>query len=130
MLAFMRASGLSNEIAAADVARQTANQNMALGIATDDIVAQGEIGRRNIAGSHEARGVYRSGAQLRAQSEQEAAQSRALGAARLGTASTIGGLQSQLLQTIAGNQQRATELGLSTASEQARQRRLAEEGLL
>lgn len=130
MLAFIRSSGLANDVASADVARRTDNYNRALGIATDDINAQGERSRRGIAGNYESRGVYRSGAQLRAQSEQEADQARRLGAARLSTADAIGGLQSQLLQTIANNQQRAAELGLTTGQNQYQQNRLSQEGLL
>lgn len=128
-LAFARASGLSDQIAAGAVARRTGNINMALNIATGDMERQGTISRRNIAGSHEARGVFRSGANLRAQGEQEAAQAARASALQLGARSDIGDLNSNLLQTIAGNQQRTVELGLTTAADMDEQEKLAKLGL-
>lgn len=118
MLAFIRASGMSNEIAAADVARRQAAINQALGIATQDTEAAGEQSRRNIAGGMEARGVFRSGQNMLAQQYQEEAQARRLGALRLAAANQIGDLHSGLLSQIAANQQKAASLALTTGMNQ------------
>jgi len=125
MLAFIRSSGMANEIAASDVARKTATLNQALGIATQDLAAQGEDARRNIAGSMEARGFHRSGQHLLENQRQEAAQARRLGGLRLTTADQIADLQSGPLARIAGNQQRAAELALNTGMNQDTQAGLA-----
>lgn len=130
MLAFMRASGLSNEIAAADVARDTSATQRALGIATDDLGIRGEQERRGISNNQEDRGVFRSGQTLTRTAEQEGAQARQLGAMQDAAANRVSGLQSGLLAKIAANQQSAAEAGLTTGQSQYQQRRLAEEGLL
>ena len=112
ILAFLRTSGMAQEVAAADVARRQAAIRQALGQNLEELEAQGDVGRRNIAGSQEARGMFRSGQTLTRTAEQEAAQARQAGQLQGQAASQIGDLQGGLLNQIAQNQARASELGL------------------
>lgn len=109
--AFLRASGLSEQTAANDVARRQAAINTALNTNLDDLAAQGDIARRNIAGNQEARGVYRSGQTLQRTAEQQAAQARQQSALQQNALNQVNDLSGQLAQQVANNQQRAAELG-------------------
>lgn len=113
ILAFLRAAGYSESAAAADVARRRNDIENALGLSIDDLDARGEQERENIAGSQEARGMFRSGQTLNRTAEQEAQQGRQSGALQQQAASQIGNLTSSLTQQIAQNQQRAQELALA-----------------
>lgn len=116
-LAFLRASGLSGSIATADADRRRNDINIALGIGTDDLNASGEQERRGISDSQEDRGVYRSGQTLRRLGEQEASQGRRRSAIELAASGQLGDIESNLLQTLAGNEVRGAELGLSLSGD-------------
>lgn len=113
ILAFLRAAGYAGEAATADVARRRNDIENALGLSIADLDARGEQARRGISGNFESRGVFKSGAHLRDQAEQEATQGRQAGALEQQAASQIGNLTSSLTQQIAQNQQRAQELAVT-----------------
>lgn len=111
ILAFLRSSGLAEQVAANDVARRQTAINQALGIGIEDLNQKGEISRRNIGNSYEDRGVYRSGANLRDQAEQEAQQARQQGALQFQARDDMNNLSGGLTSMIAENQQKAAEMG-------------------
>lgn len=102
-LAYRASLGLESDTAVARLrgAQDTARRNAALGIA--DVQAQGEIGRENIAGGMEARGLSLSGEREKAIARQRAAQGRQ----EAGIASNAGGSLGDLEFQIA--QQRASQ---------------------
>lgn len=114
VLAFLRSSGLSEQTAANDVARRQAAIGQALNTNLNDLGAQGQIARRNIAGNFESRGVLASGQALQAQAENEAQQARQQTAMQQNAMNQINDLSGQLAQQVANNQQRASELGVQS----------------
>lgn len=114
-LAFLRASGLTEQIALGDAARRRDSINQALGIAVDDLDAGGEQSRRGISDSQEDRGVFRSGQTLRRLGEQEEDQARRRSAIELAGAGQLGDIESNLLTQVAGLQTRGAEFGLNQA---------------
>lgn len=120
-LAFVRAAGLSEQVAAADVARRQAATKLALGIQTDDLNAAGERERQGVRGSQESRGVFRSGQTQQRLTEQEDQQARRQSALELAAATQLGDAQSGLESAIAAQQLRGAELGLSLSQNAALQ---------
>jgi hypothetical protein len=113
-LAFLRASGLSQAIAVNNADRQRNDINTALGIANDDLSANGEQERRGISNSQEDRGVYRSGQTLSRMSDQETGQARRKSAIELAGTGQLGDIEFNLLTNLAGQQVRGAEAGLGT----------------
>ncbi len=113
ILAFLRASGMSQETAAADVARRRTAIEQALGTSIKDLEDQGEVSRENISGNAESNGVFRSGQLSTDLQRQRASQLRRQGALTDQAGYQIGNLTSSLQQQIAENQQKAAELGLA-----------------
>lgn len=111
IMAFLRSSGLGEQVAANEVARRQAAIQQALGTNIEDLGAQGEIARRNIAGSQEASGVFRSGQTLQRTAEQEQQQARTQGALQQQATNQLNDLQGNLAMQVAQNQQKAAELG-------------------
>lgn len=116
-LAFLRASGLSDEIAAAAVARQSGAINQALGLNVEDLDESGRRQRRSISSSQESRGALRSGETLRRTSEQEQDQARRRAAIEQAAANQLGGLQTGLASQIAGTQLKGSELALGMSAD-------------
>lgn len=116
--AFLRTSGLEYDQAAGDIARRSSAINTALGLDIPDIEEQGKKDRRGIDSNFEARGVYESGQRLKLLGEQEAHQARQLGRRQLAAGNQIGGLESDLADTVARIQRRGAELGSSIAGTQ------------
>lgn len=111
ILAFLRSSGLGEQVMANEIARRQAAINQTLGTNLEDLAARGVIDRRNIGGSMEARGLYRSGENLQKQAEQEAQQARLQGSLQQQAANQVADLQGNLAMKVAENQQKAAELG-------------------
>lgn len=121
VLAFLRSSGLTEQVAANEIARRQGAVNQALATNLDDLNARGVIERRNIDGSMEARGMHRSGQNLTAQAEQEAGQARMQGAMQQQAQNQVNDLSGNLTMMVAQNQQKAAELGTNVYVDRALQ---------
>ena len=118
-LAFRRSLGIQDETDAASTQQQIDALNRRAGLQRGDLLEQGVKARQGIADSHEARGVFRSGARLKAQSEQQSGEGRALGQIEQGLAEGVSGLAAQLAQRRAERQRQMSETGLNVAYEES-----------
>lgn len=121
ILAFLRSSGLSEQVAANEIARRQTAVNQALATNLDDLGAKGVIERRNIDGSQEARGMFRSGQTLQRGADQQAQEARIGGAMQQQAQNQVNDLAGNLTMMVAQNQQKAAELGTSTYVDRALQ---------
>lgn len=117
--AFLRTSGLGNQIATADAAQRTFALDQALGLGTEALDESGRRERRGIAGNQESRGVLRSGQTLQRTSEQEYDQGVRRAALEMATADSKGQLNTALASSIAGNLARGADLGLDVGADDA-----------
>lgn len=115
-LAFLRAIGLQ------DFADSTNNQlavdalNRRAGMSLQDLAAQGADARQGIADSAETRGLYRSGARLRAQTKQQEGEARQASGIVGGTADQTASLIGELAQRRAANERERAEKSFESAS--------------
>lgn len=117
-LAFMRSSGLGLETAANQVRQQTGAINAALQTSMGDLANQYNESGRRTQGGMESRGVLRSSDTQQALDQNERARSAAVSSAQSGAANQISGLNQSLASQVAAQQNKAAELGLSTAQGQ------------
>lgn len=114
-LAFLRALGLS------ELTDATSNQvaidalNRRAGMSLQDVASQGATARQGIADSHEARGLYRSGERLRAQSAQQEGEARQSAGIVSDTADQTSALIAQLAQRRAADERERAENAYTTA---------------
>lgn len=114
-LAFRRSLGIQDAEDAASTQQQIDALNRRAGLQRGDLLEQGVQARQGIADSHEARGVFRSGARLTKQAEQQTGEGRALGQIEQGLAEGVSGLAQSLAQRRAERERRSAETGLDVA---------------
>jgi hypothetical protein len=117
-LAFLRGSDYTLDASAAAVARKQAALQQGLGNSLMNLKDQGVSDRRNTDNSYEARGVFRSGARDRAQTDLDNQYANREAGLRNDTANQISDLNQSLSDTVAQQQQKAAELGYGTAGQQ------------
>ena len=71
--------------------------------------------RQGIADSHEARGLFRSGARLKGQAEQQTGEAKALSDMEANLSQSVAGLTQSLAQRRAERERKTSEAGLDTA---------------
>ena len=118
-LAFRRAIGVQDSTDAATTQQQIDALNQRAGLQRGDLLEQGAKARQGIADSHEARGLFRSGERLKAQTEQQTGEGRALGGLESGLATDVAGLTAQLAQRRAERERQSAEQGLNTAADES-----------
>ena len=118
-LAFRRSLGVEDAADAATTQQQIDALNRRAGLQRGDLLEQGVQQRQGIADSHESRGLFRSGARLKGQAQQQAGEGRALGQIEAGLAEGVSGLAQSLAQRRAERERRGAETGLNTAANQA-----------
>jgi hypothetical protein len=117
-MAFLRTSGLGLETAANQVRQQTGAINAATQTAMGDIDnTYGEQSRRT-AGSYESRGVSRGSSHQQAQDQVERGRITAKTAKNTEAATSIGNLNSSLVNKVLETQGKAAELGLNVGQQQ------------
>lgn len=114
-LAFLRALGLQDFTDSTSAQLAVDALNRRAGMSLEDLKAQGADQRQGIADSHEARGLWRSGGRLRAQSKQEEAEARQAAGIMAGTADQTAGLIAELAQRRAASERSRAEQSLATA---------------
>lgn len=114
-LAFLRALGLEDQEDAATTQQNVDAMNRRAGLALTDLAESGIRSRQQIADSREARGLWRSGERLRAQSDQQAQEARQASQISAGVATDTAALTQQLAQRRAERERRRAEVGFSTA---------------
>ncbi len=119
ILAFLRSSGLTEQVAANEIARRQSAVNQALATNLDDLTARGQQERRGINDSMVARNQSRSGENLRRQAEQEQQQARMQGAMQQQAMNQVNDLSGNLTMMVAQNQQKAAEMGTQTYMDRA-----------
>lgn len=117
-LAYLRATGLQEEVARANAARQTAAIQRQLATTTPEIARLGQLARARIGDSFEARGVYRSGMRQQRQAEQGASEAYRVGSLWGNAGDRIAGAQGNLQTQLA-------DLGRQRADRAAQQSALA-----
>ncbi|HYD46169.1 MAG TPA: hypothetical protein VEA79_12965, partial [Phenylobacterium sp.] len=118
IMAFIRASGQTIETAANQVRQQTGAINAALQTTLGDIDFNAGENKRKTHGSFESRGVSRGSSHQHAQDVVERNRLAAQTSAQNTAATQIGNLNSGLVNTVLGQQQKAAELGLTTGQNQ------------
>lgn len=120
ILAFLRSSGLSEQVMANEVARRQAavNQNLALNL--EDLGARGQIAQENVSFGAQRAGRHVAGGQaLKEAARQQEQQARVQGALQNQAMNQINDLSGSLAMKVAQNQQQAAELGTKTYIDRA-----------
>ena len=114
-LAFRRSLGIEDATDAATTQQQVDALNQRAGIARADTLESGVKARQGIADSHEARGLFRSGARLKGQAEQQTGEAKALSDMEANLSQSVAGLTQSLAQRRAERERKTSEAGLDTA---------------
>lgn len=116
-LAFMRELGIEDALDRSDaqtgIDRLLRRRDMAL----PEIAEQGEYAREGISGSHEDRGLYRSGSHEVALARQRAAEGRMAARVEADTAEGVDDMSMDLERRVAARRRRTAEAGLTAADQ-------------
>ncbi len=116
-LAFLRALGLSDATDTANNQVTIDALNRRAGLSLENLAASGAQQRQGISDSHESRGLYRSGARLRAQAGQQEGEARQGSAIAGGAADDTAALVADLAQRRAERQQKSAEMAYGAATD-------------
>lgn len=118
-LAFRRSLGIEDATDAATTQQQVDALNQRAGISRADTLEQGVKARQGIGDSMEARGLFRSGERLKAQSEQQTGEAKQLSDMEANLSQSVAGLTQSLAQRRAERQRQSAETGLGTAYDES-----------
>lgn len=115
-LAFLRALGLDEGENIANTQRAVDSLNARAGLTQADLADQAQYAQENVAGNHEARGLFRSGARLRDESRTAAGYGRQMAGVELDTAMNVDNLVSQLAASRAAAERKRAEQAMNTTA--------------